>query len=338
MIIVISSRFGNWYDWLFNITGEFRGRFIIFNYKHQVVRDLAWAIASPPLLELREKTCFWYGYKWYREHYESSKDLLLQIDKEPGELESKLANQKDRRLGKRFETLWAFWLEKSPRFEVVAQNMPLRDGDKTLGELDFLVIDKNTGKYLHWEMAVKFYLGVGDTALHCNWYGPGRGSGQKEFGQQRSGKEDRLDKKVKHLKYKQSVICEQPVVRDLLNMMKIQVDDCGVILKGRLFYPDKATMPTLFPIDASREHLRAFWVSMHAFIRSYSGKGQFCPLIGHGWMAIDKDNVRNGMDKNELVEAITCGELRLPLYVACSIGKSHIERFFIVSDDWSANL
>jgi hypothetical protein len=298
---------------------------MIFEFKHHVVRDLAWAIASPPLLVPSERACYWYAYSWYREHYESSIDVFLQLDKEPGELESSLAEQKDRRLGKRFETLWAFWLEKNPRYEVVAQNMPLRDGDKTLGELDFLLIDKNTGKYLHWEMAVKFYLGVGDTALHRNWYGP--------------KKKDRLDRKVKHLKHKQSVISERPVVQDLLHDMKIRVDDCGVILKGRLFYPDKGTRPLLSPADACPEHLRSSWVSMQAFRGGYPGKGRFFPLIGQGWMAsLDQDDMKQGLAKRELVEAVNNGQLRLPLHVACITGKPHVERFFIVSDDWSADL
>jgi hypothetical protein len=297
---------------------------MVFDYKHHIVRDLAWAVASPPLLMSSKNSCTWYGYSWYKEHYESSIDLFLQLDKDPAELESRLLKQKDRRLGKRFETLWAFWLEKSARFEIVVQNMPLRGGDKTLGELDFVVLDKTTGKYLHWEMAVKFYLGVGDTALHCNWHGP--------------GKNDRLDKKVKHLKYKQSAMCEQPVVRDLLNEMKIEVDDCGVILKGRLFYPDKASRHLPLPVDASPDHLRSYWVSMQTFMNSYSDKAQFYPLIGQGWLAsIDHDEVEKGMDKTQLNEAVDCGQLRLPLYVVRSKGKSDTERFFIVSDDWDAD-
>ena len=254
-------------------------------------------------------------------------DMLLQLDKDPAELELSLAQQKDRRLGKRFETLWAFWLEKSTRFEVIVQNMPLRDGDRTLGELDFLVIDKKTGKYLHLEMAVKFYLGIGDTALHCNWHGPGL--------------KDRLDKKVEHLKNKQSVISDQPAVQGLLNDMKLRVDARGVILKGRLFYPGERAMTayryTAFPVDASLEHPRSYWLPLHRFKSSHSDKQRFCPLVGYGWMAgIGQADMRDAMEKEELIEAIGYGKLRLPLYVAGGTEKDCVERFFIVSDDWSA--
>ena len=72
---------------------------------------------------------------------------------------------------------------------------------------------------------IKFYLGVGDTRVQSNWHGP--------------GKKDRLDLKVSHLKHRQSVICQQAVVQKMLQEQGFQVDGCGVILKGQLFYPHR---------------------------------------------------------------------------------------------------
>ena len=38
---------------------------------------------------------------------------------DPSELEILLDSQKDRRLGKYFETLWFYWFSKNPRYEII---------------------------------------------------------------------------------------------------------------------------------------------------------------------------------------------------------------------------
>ena len=39
------------------------------NYQHAVVRDLAWAIASPPLMLPATGTCEWFVITWYQQRY-----------------------------------------------------------------------------------------------------------------------------------------------------------------------------------------------------------------------------------------------------------------------------
>lgn len=146
-------------------------------FRHQIVRDLAWAIASPPLMILDDPGCRWYDDQWYQYQYSVSVPWLKALDRQPEQLQQRVDSLRDRRMGKYFETLWAFWLEQETRYEVIQQNLPLRGDGDTLGELDFLLLDKTTGKYLHWEMAVKFYLGVGDTRSQASWDGPGKKPG-----------------------------------------------------------------------------------------------------------------------------------------------------------------
>lgn len=302
---------------------------MLFNYQHHIVRDLAWAIASPPLLNLEQAPCRWYRGEWYQDLYMTSRDWLQHLDEAPEELQERLDKQKDRRLGRYFETLWAFWLEKCPRFEVIEQNLALRDECKTLGELDFLVLDKVSGKYLHWEVAVKFYLGLGDICEHTNWHGP--------------GKKDRLDLKVEHLLNRQSVICQRPAVQKLLQEMGHHVDACGVILKGRLFYPYANRENGIMPVDANPRHLRSYWLTMSDLQKKNAAANheakRFFPLVGYGWMAsIPQDHKIEWLSMNELLKAINNGDFRLPLQLSCKQQEGGNERFFVVADHWADDL
>lgn len=296
---------------------------MLFAYRHHVVRDLAWAISSPPLLNLEQAPCRWYRDEWFQ-GLPMSPEWLQRLDEAPEELQEKLDTQKDRRLGRYFETLWAFWLEKCSRFEVIAQSLPLRDGGKTLGELDFLVLDKASGKCLHWEVAVKFYLGLGNTREHANWHGP--------------GKKDRLDLKVDHLLNRQSIICRRPEVRQLLQEMGHHVDACGVILKGRLFYPYADRESGLMPVEANPRHLRSYWLTMSELMKNHHVK-HISPLVGFGWMAqAELKHELSWLNPSELLEAINKGEVRLPLYVSSKREGGNSERFFIVADGWAEGL
>jgi hypothetical protein len=68
------------------------------------------------------------------------------------------------KLGHLFEDALASLIVASERFELLEQNLQLRDGDsKTIGEIDFLLRDRSESRLIHLELATKFYLAVGTT-------------------------------------------------------------------------------------------------------------------------------------------------------------------------------
>ncbi|MDC7712758.1 DUF1853 family protein [Vogesella sp. LYT5W] len=81
---------------------------------------------------------------------------LLALDAVPQPLLAYLAAHPVRRLGFYAERLLAFWFGLAPHIELVAANLPVRDGGKTVGEFDFLL--RIDGVPLHLEAASKFYL------------------------------------------------------------------------------------------------------------------------------------------------------------------------------------
>ena len=171
-------------------------------YENQVVRDLAWAISTPPIIIPESYSCHWPKSSWFQNAYKETLSWFHELDQDSSTLESLLAKQKDKRLGKYFETLWFYWFDCHPRYDVLAHNLLIIIDGETLGEIDFILYDKKSKKVLHWEVAVKFYLGLSDTVQMSNWHGPNR--------------RDRLDIKVNHLMNKQSQISHDHRVADWL--------------------------------------------------------------------------------------------------------------------------
>lgn len=289
-------------------------------YQHRCVSDLAWAVSSPPLLEYPGGDCRWFSGEWYREQYRQIEGQLTEIDRDPARLQSLLAAQKDQRLGNYFETLWAFALEMNPRYSLVERNLQIVDGKHTLGEMDFIVRDNETGRHAHWELAIKFYLGTGDTIRHDAWHGPGQ--------------KDRLDLKINHLLSRQTLLSSHPVARAELVRRGIEIRDCAVILKGRLFYPWQRGGPGRFPQYASPLHPGGSWLTRRQVLGAYGADARFRPLIRSGWMAGEPASGESGLSIEELLAMVDSGQLRLPLLVSRPGAAPERAWLFIVDNDW----
>lgn len=62
------------------------------------------------------------------------------------------------RLGHQMEYVFKQLVEYSGAYSVMLHNLPIRAGDRTLGEIDFLLAEKTTNKLIHVELTYKFYL------------------------------------------------------------------------------------------------------------------------------------------------------------------------------------
>lgn len=292
-------------------------------FKNSCVADLAWAIASPPLMRPTDVDCTWYDESWFSRLYDESLSWLYALDEAPAELLTVIAAQKDKRLGKYFETLWYYFFEHSNRFEVLAHNLQIRHENRTLGELDFIVHDRVTQQNTHLELAIKFYLGVGDTAANANWHGP--------------GKQDRLDLKVNNLLKKQSVFSRQAIVKRQLQQANLRVDHCAVIMKGRLFYPQQQIDSCIVPINSHPTHLKSYWYRYSDY--SFQHTCRYMPLVKSGWLAGQDCVVEQCLqNKQQLDQQLLSGKLRLPLLLLRYRNSMEAERFFLVLDNWPQGL
>ncbi|MEE4660883.1 MAG: DUF1853 family protein [Halieaceae bacterium] len=181
-------------------------------FKHPCVRDLAWAGFATPLL-----TCAGYAPAtlhpepfWHRH--------LAALDASPGPLLRFLGSSPQGRLGLYYERLWQYLLHTDPDVELIGHNIPVRDSGRTVGEFDCLYRCLRTGKVIHLELAVKFYLGV---KAQDAWLGP--------------SVRDRLDRKLEHLITRQIQLSKHPAARAVLTSLGIDSCEPHIDIKGYLF-------------------------------------------------------------------------------------------------------
>ena len=303
-------------------------------FKHQSVRDLVWAISSPPLISQLSSRCLWPESRWYQQIAEETLPWLASVDADPAELDELLAGQKDRRLGKYFETLWLYWLRHNKRYQVIENNLQIIIEGETLGEIDFIVFDRVTGQTAHWELAVKFYLGVGDTREMSSWYGPNLN--------------DRLDIKVEHLLHRQSLMTKDRRVARWLQQSGIVIDECAVILKGRLYYPWLAASPgesgryrtdMASPPQCAPDHLNSWWLRLSQFDEEFDSRQCFVPLINKGWLEkIPTIYEIQPISKKPLLTMLSNDGIRLPLHIQLCNPRRSKDRVFLVGEHWAEKM
>ncbi|MBF0279682.1 MAG: DUF1853 family protein [SAR324 cluster bacterium] len=215
----------------------------------QLLRDLHWVLESPLLIrkeefgqESKAVDSVWAGEQIFRHQ-----GWLNSVQENPEILEEYFQKRQTWKVGRYFEQLISFWLIHSPFFNLKAWNLQIFDGHRTLGELDFIFEDRDRAIMLHWESSVKYYLGCCCADGGVEWIGPNA--------------RDRLDLKLGKMLDHQSRLSEHPEARKTLEQMDIFELHPEVFLKGYLFYPHSRSGEVHAPLNASRNHLKGYWIS-----------------------------------------------------------------------------
>lgn len=127
------------------------------------------------------------------------------------------------RLGRYFEALYRVWCERVLGWRILANNLPIRNGSRTLGELDILVENRQLNRIEHHELAVKFYLGT-STAEGLRWIGPNR--------------RDRLDLKISRMRDHQMTLAQTPEAIRVFAKHHLPAPAVSrLVMLGQLFVP-----------------------------------------------------------------------------------------------------
>lgn len=62
------------------------------------------------------------------------------------------------RLGHQMEYVFKQLMEHSETYEVILHNLPVKQGNRTIGEIDFILNERATQKLIHVELTCKFYI------------------------------------------------------------------------------------------------------------------------------------------------------------------------------------
>lgn len=77
----------------------------------------------------------------------------------------------DQKLGHLYEDALRILLLQSSQLELLGDHVQVFDADQvTIGEMDYILRDRNSGELIHLELAVKFYLAVREKG---DWRFPG---------------------------------------------------------------------------------------------------------------------------------------------------------------------
>lgn len=174
------------------------------------------------------------------------------------------AADRDRRLGHVFEQWLLQCLHQHPYLDVRAHNLAIRHGARTLGELDLVVHDRRNDRFEHWELTVKFYLG-----LHQDyWPGPNPA--------------DQFQRKAHHLFTHQFPLSDRSVARHYLAELGIpRIDGKRLLSRGALFYP--ADRPLSAPEGVHPLHTRGWWWSAANLPPTW----QWLPLRREQWLGMN---------------------------------------------------
>ncbi|QUM84975.1 DUF1853 family protein [Moritella sp. 28] len=281
-----------------------------YNFNHPIVRDLAWSIASPPMVNVKSNVLI--STDWLAQQYTDYLPRLFALDVDPAPLLNFI--RPATRLGLYFEQLWHFFFTDNPNFDVLLANTQVRDDHFTYGEFDFIVKDNTTNQVTHFEVAVKFYLGYPSTNNEPPlWYG--------------ANMKDRFDIKFNHMLEHQIKLGHQEAAQRVLREHNINIDDEKIILKGRLYQAHPALELTnqLLPNSCNWR-----WITHHHFKKE---------SIDYRWYQIMKPNYLATRTKTELdiYQHQTMGEKK-PLQLLRYNNQKEAERLILVPDEWLAKI
>jgi hypothetical protein len=300
---------------------------VLAGLSHPQVRDLAWTLLSPPLLsDTPAPQRYPLAASRWAERPDELADWLRLLDKQPAVLETWLAQRSIKRLGLYYERLWQFALCQAPDVDLLVANLPIRQEGKTLGELDLVVRD-DEGVH-HLELAVKFYLGLGDDCSpHDRWLGP--------------GSHDRLDIKLQRLTEHQLKLSSTPPARALLSELTCCDISSALWLGGYLFQPVHQR-GGISPAGANPEHHCGSWLR-HSDWPEFAGKkpnAHWQPLARQAWLAPARLQSEAIWEKEAFkkwivdVEGIRQAKLLVRLDVDAEGNWLEQERLFLVPDPW----
>jgi uncharacterized protein len=221
---------------------------LVDRFEDVTVRDLAWLLFAPNLLRADCVGVALANPFATSAEREATLDWLHALDAAPDALHAHARDPKFTRLGIYAESLLGFFLAHGPCARLIAANVPLRHGRRTIGECDFL-LETATGARLHWELAVKFYLHIGESveerargvARLSDYVGPNL--------------QDRFDLKHARLVTHQLALTTRA---EFASLGLAGPWDAQLYIKGRLFYHDARVAPAP---EVGEDHLRGFWMT-----------------------------------------------------------------------------
>ena len=292
--------------------------------RHPEVRDLAWLLGAPALLAPGAYPIW--DHARSTALYRSALPLLQRLDRDPAPLLQHLALRPVKRLGYYVENLLGFAFAHLPGWRVVAEHWAIREQQRTVGELDFLLQPPQSDSLLHLECAFKLFLLHRPDAGIRGFIGPSA--------------RDRLHLKLDKLFQQQLTLSQHPHVTSRLTQ---PIGQRLGWLKGWLFYPFGQPQAAISGLEPNHPH--GWWQHLTpARQRLQHSQHYWMPLPRLRWVAPAlfpaATTVFSGTQMcawlDEYCLANDSARMLVELTPTAN-GWQELGRGFIVADDWPAN-
>ncbi len=185
---------------------------------------------------------------------------------------------KNIRLGHQMEQVFQQLIKHSDSYQILLYNLPIRAGERTLGEIDFILRDQVSGRLIHVELTYKFYLLDPEISEpHLQLVGP--------------NKRDLFFTKMEKIKDKQFPLLHSPAGAKALQAqhidhLKIEHQCC---FKAQLFSPFGSSMVDIGVLN--KDCLVGHWLRFDDFNKPAFAKAQFYMPTKSEWVIKPKDQV-----------------------------------------------
>lgn len=177
-------------------------------------------------------------------------------------------------LGKRMESFFELAIKHSKRYELLASNIQVIDHGRTLGELDFLVRDRQLEKVVHVELVYKLYI-FDPEMPEMGWIGPNR--------------RDSFLKKLNRLERHQFPLLYHPATKPYLDKLGLEAGeiDQQVCFKAKLF----RSGTNFDHPGVNRECFTGNWISLQDFNQKRDDSLYYSPKK-QDWSCLPRNNRR----------------------------------------------
>lgn len=201
--------------------------------------------------------------------------------------------------GRKMESFFSHAISNSDRYDLLAENLQVISDKVTLGELDFLLRDKQNGQLIHVELACKFYLFDPKRKLEnefSHWVGPN----QNDF----------LDRKIEKLKSKQLPLLHHPECKKLLEPIVEESEFSNIIQQVHL--PANLYLPfgkTDIPNNINPKSVKGFWLKPENLGTELFKNSQFYLPPKYDWL-LSPSNQINWIEHSKAIKEISQMHLR----------------------------
>lgn len=167
---------------------------------------------------------------------------------------------KNIRLGHLAEKVVSELIHSSSNCEILYENVQIIEQQQTIGELDYIIKNKQTHQCFHLELAYKFYLLDPSLSSHLieNWIGPNRN--------------DSLSDKLKKLESKQFPLLYHKKTTQQLSDLNLQTMEQRLCLLASLYVPYnfKGMLPIAIQIA-----VKGYYINLAKFLSIHQEDNQY---------------------------------------------------------------